>query len=186
MRKFVVPALALALALPVMAQTSEEPPPEPPPPKRSMKGRWFVGGGIGASFGTVDSIALAPLIGFHVVPRFDVGTQLYYRWVNDGRYSPSVTTNDYGVTLFARARVVAQLFLEANYQFTNYEYVLYGGGTARSTYSSFLAGAGYAVPVGKGASVYFSALYDFGYDANDPYLPYDSPWHVQIGAMVGF
>lgn len=183
-RRLALAALALVAALPAMAQA---PVPETaPPPKHSMKDRWFVGGSVGATFGTVDSIALAPMIGFHVVPRFDVGTQLYYRWVKDGRYSPSVSTNDYGVTLFARARVVAQLYLEADYQYTNYEYLTGLGGTARSTYNSFLAGAGYAIPLGRGASLYVSALYDFGYNANDPYLPYDSPWHVAIGAMVGF
>jgi hypothetical protein len=184
MKRLALAALALAAVIPAMAQSPEPPPPQAP--THSMKDRWFVGGGLGASFGTVDSIALAPMIGLHVVPRFDVGTQLYYRWVKDGRYSPSVSTNDYGVTLFARARVVAQLFLEADYQYTNYEYLTAPGSTSRATYNSFLAGAGYAIPLGHGASFYMSALYDFGYDANDPYLPYDSPWHVSIGAMVGF
>jgi hypothetical protein len=128
---------------------------------------------------------IAPMVGFHVVPRFDVGTQLYYRWSDDGRYSPSVSTNDYGVTLFARARVIAQFFLEADIQYTNYEYFV-GTGTIRDNYTTFLAGAGYGIPLGHNASFYVSALYDFGYDANDQFRPYDDPWRIQVGAAVGF
>ena len=111
--------------------------------------------------------------------------QLFYRWIDDGRYSPSVTTNDYGTTLFTRARVVASLFLEADLQFTSYEYPT-GTGTARSSYNTFLAGAGYAIPLGQNASFYVSLLYDFRYDANAAYVPYDSPWVIQVGAAVGF
>jgi opacity protein-like surface antigen len=181
MKRLALAAFAFAAVLPAMAQSSEP----VPPPKHSMKDRWFVGGSFGASFGTVDSISVSPLVGFHVTPRFDVGLQLFYRWIDDGRYSPSITTNDYGTTLFARARVVANFFLEADIQFTSYEYPT-GTGTARSNYNTFLAGAGYAFPLGHNASFYVSALYDFRYDANAAYVPYDSPWVIQIGAAVGF
>jgi hypothetical protein len=175
-------AIALAAVIPVAAQTPEE----APPPRHGGPNRWFFGGGFGLSFGTVDAVTVAPMIGYHVIPRVDVGTQLYYRWVNDSRYSPSVTTNDYGATLFMRARVAWQLYLEADYQYTNYQYVTGVGVTSRASYNSFLAGAGYGVPIGGKASLYVSALYDFGYNANDASLPYNSPWRLQVGVMVGF
>lgn len=175
-------ALAVAATLPAVAQSPDAPPPQQP---HSMKGRWFAGGSFGASFGTVDSIWVSPMIGLHVTKRVDVGLQLFYRWIDDGRYSPDITTNDYGTTLFVRGRVIQNFFLEGDVQFTSYEYPT-GTGTTRANYNSFLAGAGYSVPLGHGASFYVSALYDFGYDANDPYLPYDNPWRVSIGAAVGF
>ena len=203
-RRVVLAAAFLALGLPAAAQTPEPPPPTPPPtnpptapaPEQastpppsngsSWKSRLFVGGGFGATFGTVDSIYVAPLVGFHVIPRLDMGVQPFYRWVDDGRYSPSISTNDYGATVFARVRVFRALFLEADYEYTNYEYPNFGGGTSRANYDAFLAGAGYAIPIGGRAAFYVSALYDFSYNSNDPNLPYDNPWRVQVGATVGF
>jgi len=200
MRRLAI-AIVLFTALQAAAQTPAPvpPPPQPDPPpaqesappppkpaKHSGPSKWFAGGGFGLAFGTVDYITVAPMIGYHVIPRFDVGTQLYYSWVDDGRYSPSVETNDYGATLFARFRVFRQFFLEADYQYTNYEYVTGIGTTDRANYDAFLAGGGYGIPIGGRASFYVSALYDFSYNDNDVFLPYDSPWRIQVGAMVGF
>lgn len=160
---------------------------EPPPPaKPPGPSKWFFGGGLGATFGTVDSISVAPMIGYHVVPRVDVGIQPYYSWVRDDRYSPSVDLNEYGAFLLTRVRVYRALFLEADYQHTSYEFPTVGGDTDRDTYDAFLAGGGYGIPIAGRASMYMSALYDFSYDGDDPFLPYDSPWRFQVGVMVGF
>ena len=195
MKKLSLAAAALAFALPLYAQTSDPPSPDPVPqptpapettPKSPVLHRFFFGGGVGASFGDVDYIEVAPLVGFKVLPRFDLGVQPFYRWIDDGRYSPSVTTSDYGATLFARVRVWAGLFVEGDYQFTSYEYPNPGGGTTRDTYNTFLAGGGYAFPVASHVGLYVSALYDFSYDSNDTNRPYDSPVRVQVGVSVGF
>jgi len=151
-----------------------------------MGNRWFFGGGVGASFGTVDYVEIAPLVGFRVIPRLDIGVQPFYRWTDDGRYSPSVTSNDYGASLFARVRVIGGFFVEADYQYTSYEYPNGFGGTTRDTYDGFLAGAGYSVPVGRNVGFYVSALYDFSYDSSDILQPYDSPVRFQVGVSVGF
>jgi hypothetical protein len=178
-----------ALALPASAQTAD---PETPPPEQEkepappMKERWFFGGGVGAAFGSVDYLEIAPLVGVRVVPRLDLGLQPFFRWTNDSRYSPSVETSDYGARLFARVRVVSNFFVEADYQYTNYEYLNGFGGTTRDANNAVLAGAGYVVPLGRNVGMYFSALYDFTYNNNDPYSAYDSPVQFQIGVSVGF
>jgi len=198
MRSIALATFLLFIVLPAAAQTGPTPPPPPPPqpqpqqeqqppPESSwLKGRWFFGGGFGASFGTVDTISVAPMVGLRVAPRVSVGVQPFYSWVDDGRYSPNLTFNDYGATLFARVRVFRSLFGEADYLYSNYEYPSGPGQTSRADYNAFLAGGGYAIPLGGNASLYVSALYDFSYDDNDPFLPYDSPWRVQVGATVGF
>lgn len=185
MKTLALATLAFAVALPALAQTPTAPPPSKPA-GHSSKGKWFVGGGLGASFGTVDTLSIAPMIGYRVVPRVDVGAQIFYSWLNDGRYSPSISTNDYGMTLFTRVRLIAHLFVEADALYSNYEYITGTGTTTRDTYTTFLAGGGYSVPLGHGASFYVSALYDFGYNNDDPYQPYDNPWRVQAGASIGF
>jgi hypothetical protein len=189
LRKLALASLVLALSLPAFAQTPEPatPPDEPTAkPKPSVRDRFFFGGGVGAAFGEVDYFEISPLVGFRVVPRLDLGLQPFYRWTNDGRYSPSIESTDYGTRLFARVRIVAGFFGEADYQYTNYEYVNVYGGTTRDTSNAFLAGAGYTVPLGRNVGLYVSALYDFTYDNNDPYNPYDSPVQFQVGVSVGF
>ena len=189
LKMLVAAGFAVALACPALAQT----PGQAPEPKEEaessappMKDRFFFGGGVGAAFGTVDYFEIAPLIGMRVAPRVDLGLQPFYRWTNDGRYSPSVESTDYGARLFTRVRIVSSFFAEADYQYTNYEYVNSFGGTTRTANNAFLAGVGYTVPVGGSAGLFFSALYDFTYDSNDPYAPYDSPVQFQIGVSVGF
>ena len=189
MKKLAVAAAVLALALPAFAQTPE-PPTEPAPespakPKSSVRSKFFFGGGVGAAFGAVDYVEIAPLVGFRVAPRVDLGVQPFYRWTNASYYS----TTDYGTRLFARVRIVSSFFAEADFQFTSYEYPYeYPNGsigTTRASNSAFLAGAGYTVPLGRSAGLYFSALYDFSYD-NGPNAAYDSPVQFQVGVAVGF
>jgi len=196
------PALALIALLvvaPAFAQTQEPPPPTtpapqepaPPPPlaekpHSSMASRFFFGGGVGASFGTVDYVEVSPMVGFRVVPRFDVGFQPFYRWSDDGRYSPSIETSDYGASVFARFRIIAGFFAETDYQVTSFEFPNGTGGTDRDTYDAFLLGGGYFFGFGNHVGFYTSVLYDLSYDDNDPFIPYDSPVRVQVGVSVGF
>jgi hypothetical protein len=191
-------ALLLALsAVPALAQSPQPSPPpqqpvpqQPPPPQeqppRQQQPRWFFGGGVGAGFGSVDYVTISPLIGMRAAPRLLLGLQPFYRWTRDSLYSPTVTTNDYGAALWVRVPIVKGLFAEADYQYTSYEYPTGFGGTTRGSYNAFLAGGGYSVPAGRNVSVYFSALYDFSYDGNDPHRLYDSPVVVSAGVSVGF
>jgi hypothetical protein len=76
------------------------------------------------------------------------------------------------------------LFAEGVYEYTNYEYA-FPGGTERDSYDAVLAGGGMMFGGGKVGS-YVSALYDFSYDDDDPFRPYDSPWRYQVGVTFGF
>lgn len=204
MRKLILGLMLLALALPAVAQTPEPPqptptptpepapapPPPPPPPqpepKSSFKQRLFFGGGVGAGFGTVDYVEVSPMVGLHVVPRFDLGLQPFYQWTDDGHYSPSISTSDYGARLFARVRIWGGLFAEGDYEYTNYEYPTSPSTTTRDTYDAFLVGGGYFFGVGGKVGLYASALYDVNYDGDDPFRPYDSAIRYQLGVSVGF
>lgn len=186
MKTLALSAMLLAIATPVLAQapdSDEQPPVERP---SSFKERIFIGGSVGAGFGTIDYVSLAPLVGFHVVPRLDLGVQPFYRWTRDGRYAPSESFTDYGAAVFARVQIFKGLFGEADYEYTNYEYLSGTGGTLRDRHNTVLAGAGYAFPVGGNVALYASALYDFNYDQYNVYSTYDSPVRYQVGVAVGF
>ena len=179
--------LAFLVALvPVAALAEESPAPDPTNTRVPLSERIFFGGGIGLAFGDVDYVEVSPLVGLRVAPRVDVGLSLLYRWVSDGRYSPSLDTSDYGGTLFGRFRVAPSVFLEADWEYLNWEYIRYDLSTDRTTTSSFLAGGGYYQPLGGRSSLFFSALYNFSYDDDDPFEPYGSPWVFRAGVGVGF
>ena len=192
MRRWPVGIVLALLPLAVHAQSEPAPAPAPPapvsvtpiPPRPPMRERLFFGGGVGLSFGDVDYVELAPLVGFRVNPKVDLGVALTLRWRDDNRYD--VSTTDYGSSLFGRFRVYQNLFLEADWEYLNWEYVQTDLTEVRESTSSFLAGAGYYVPMGGRVSMAFSALYNFSYDENDPIQPYGDPWVIRAGVAVGF
>lgn len=160
------------------------PPPPPAPPKQ--KPQMFYGGGIGLAFGDIKYVELSPLVGWRFSERFGAGVSLMYRWREDTRYPSSPSYNDYGGTVFARYRLPGPMFLQAEYDYTDYEYQVTPTTTDRQGYSAYLAGVGFGGSVGRGAGAYLLALYDFAYDSNDPYRPYTSPWIIRFGVSVGF
>ena len=146
----------------------------------------FYGGGIGLSFGTIDYIEIAPMIGIQVTDEFSTGINLLYRYRDDSRYSPSLSTNDYGGGLFARYRFLPNLFAQTEYEYLNFEYYDFGGTKTSDSYSSFLVGGGLSQPVGHNVAMTAVVLYNFSYSESDIYRPYDSPWIVRVGVTAGF
>ena len=146
----------------------------------------FYGGGIGLSFGTIDYIEVAPLIGIQVTDEFSTGINLVYRYRDDSRYSPSLSTNDYGGGVFARYRVLPNLFAQTEYEYLNFEYYDFNGNKDSDSYSSFLVGGGLSQPIGTNAALHVAVLYNFSYSESDLYRPYDSPWILRVGVSAGF
>src|SRR5262245_23708824 len=184
MKSLPLAAVFLAAVAPALAQTPTAPPPSSLPPLEDQlqaPSHWFFGGGVGAGFGSVDYVYVAPLVGYQINPRFDVGLQPFYQWTQDDRYSKSFSTTDYGAGLFGRFHIYKGLFAEADYQYVSFEYVTPAFDVFRDNHNAFLAGGGYSLPMSPRSAMYFSALYDFTYDENEPYGQYyDSPWRIQV------
>ena len=166
-----------------MAQEAAPPPTAPPP---SVRDKLFFGGGVGLSFGEVDYVEIAPLIGYRFHPKMDGGIQLIYRYRNDSRYPDDLSTSDYGANVFGRYFVKPNIFLQGEYEYLNYEFVRADLSTGRDNFGSVLAGGGFHQPMGRTAGFYFSALYNFSYNDNDLYSPYSDPWVIQVGVTAGF
>ena len=187
--------LAVFAALLAGAALAQEPGERPPPPPGgdtqttgSSGGNLFYGGYVGLAFGSVQYIELSPLIGYRFSPQFGAGVGLLYRNRKDTRYSYDVSATDYGANLFARYYLGSGVFAQAEYDYTNYEYVSNSvtGATVHQPYSAFLAGVGFNTAVGRGAGVYALVLYDFNYSGSNVNQPYSSPVQFRVGVSVGF
>ena len=154
-------------------------------PAEAKSDRWWLGGGIGLSFGDVDYIEVAPLVGFNATKKFSVGGGVLYRYRKDGRFEPSLSTSDYGANVFARYHITRPLFVQGEYEYLNYEYIDFDT-TERDEFNSFMVGPGYSQRIGNNASLFVMALYNFSYDSNDERSPYDDPWRLRVGVSFGF
>jgi hypothetical protein len=165
----------------VTMQTMEQPKSAAP-----SQPKIFYGGTIGLSFGDVEYLEISPLIGVNLTRELGVGVSFLYRARKDKRYPETLTTEDYGATLFGRYNLPGPLYLQAEYEYLDYEYrtSYYGTETKRDDFSSFMAGGGVSQAIGGNASMYATVLYNFSYDQADS--PYDNPWIVRFGVGVGF
>ena len=155
-------------------------------PATAQNSNVFFGGGLGLSFGTIDYIEVAPMIGIQVTDEFSTGINLIYRYRDDSRYNPSLSTNDYGGGVFARYHILPNLFAQTEYEYLNFEYYNSTGSKASDSYSSFLVGGGISQPMGPNAALHAAILYNFSYSDSDLFRPYDSPWVVRVGVSAGF
>ncbi len=150
----------------------------------SARGDIFYGGGISASFGSVDYVELSPMIGTHITPRISTGVSVLYRYRNDERYGRKLTSNDYGFALFARYRLTPSFYLETDYEYLDHEFISSSSDSRRRQYHSFLAGGGMITPLSANSAMYMSVLYNLNYDEDN--TPYGDPWVVRFGISVGF
>jgi hypothetical protein len=155
-------------------------------PAKPAQPRIFYGGTLGLGFGDVQYFEFSPMVGVNLTRELGVGVQLTYRHRKDTRYQQDLTTDDYGATLFGRYRLPGPFYLQAEYEYLDYEYRtnFVTNATERSSFSSFMAGGGVSQAVGNNASIYATLLYNFSYDQEDS--PYSNPWILRFGVGIGF
>jgi len=175
-----------SISLTAAAQWGEEPMQDKP----SFTDRMFFGGGLGLSFSSsYDYFSVSPIIGYRLSQKVATGLSIIYRYNNYKYVTPSISTNDYGVSPFIRYQFYGPLFLHAEYEYLNNEYITYTGEAVRKSFTSFMAGGGFFQPVGRHAGIYISALYNFSYrNPTSPYdyYPYSSPLVLRAGITAGF
>ena len=185
MKSLFITAVVVLCASSLYAQWGEEALGEKPEWQR----RVFTGGGLGASFNSYyDYIAVSPLIGYRLTERLAAGVQVQYRYTNYKQYVPEVSTNDWGVSPFLRFSVFGPVFLHAEYEYLNYQYIR-AGEKYRQGFNSFMAGGGFFQPIGRNAGFYIVALYNFSYvdpAGSNTISPYTNPLVLRVGVTAGF
>ena len=151
-----------------------------------LRDRIVTGGGLGLGFGSVqDFFSVSPMIGYRLTARLLAGTGITYRYTNYKVFKPSMKLNDYGVSPFLRFTFYRNIFLQTEYEYLNYEFPLTVSETTRRSFDSFLAGGGFIQPLGERFAFYLMALYNFSYQDQVQYSPYDSPIVIRAGINIG-
>ena len=91
---------------------------------------------------------------------------------------------DYGGSLFARYRLVPQLYADAEYQVINYETFSTLGESSRDTVSFLLLSGGGVQPLGGRTSASVEVLVDVLQDSGSPYEDWQPV--ASAGVAVGF
>ncbi len=146
-------------------------------PKTDWKDKFYVGGNVGAQFGTFTFINLAPLVGFKITDRFSIGTQIQYQYFRDNSVA-SFESHVFGYSGFARFFFTQNLFAHTEYQVLNGRFDNSG---QRSNIPNLFIGGGYMYPISDNVSFGIVALYEV---LRRTYSPYRNPT-INVGVNVG-
>lgn len=175
------------------SKTETAPSPQPPQTYHKSPSKIYYGGSLGFNFwGDTKRISVEPLIGYKITPQLSAGVKLRFEWIsyeyNFLNEKKDINTNNYGGSVFARYRVIPQLYLHAEYAYLSYEYAAPtlsdSENTERNGIPFLLLGGGYTQRIGGNAWAYVEALWDVIQDEKSPYKS-GEPF-ISVGAGIGF
>jgi len=147
------------------------------------KDRIFIGGNLGATFGTITNVNVSPMIGYKFTPKTIAGITLTYQYYK--QESPEYQTSIYGGGLFARQYLFNEpigpfdkIFLHSEYEGLNFAAYHPTNPEYRKWLYTGLLGGGV-----QSGFFTITALYILNHDVNNS--PYGAvPYVIRIG--VGF
>lgn len=157
---------------------------EPAPPvkaKPNNQQKIFYGGNLGASFGNYTMVGIYPLVGYNLTPKFSVGVKFLYQYISDKRYEETYTSSNYGGSLFARLRIIPQIYLHAEYAQMSYELYNGLGESSRTSIPFVFLGAGYRQSLGGAVWLNAQVLFDVLQDSNSPYGSWEPFFSLGFG-----
>jgi hypothetical protein len=153
--------------------------------------RWYYGGNIGFSFwNDYFYLGVYPLVGYKVTPKLSLGAKVGYAYISDDRYEPlpALNTSNYGGSIFARYRLIPQLYFHTEYATWSYENVVNltnaGYDTEREWVPYLFLGGGFSQQLGPNTWAFVEVLFDVLQDENSPYEEWEP--FISFGVGVGF
>ena len=151
--------------------------------------RLVVGGGLGASFGSVLYIELSPTALYFITDMFRVGGGMTYRYVNDTSPGSEYKANVIGGRAIAQHEIFGGLFAHAEYEYLKARY-FEDNLNAEINFPSFLVGGGYAMPIGGGSKngpesrsmIQLQVLYPIS--LNPGYSLYFYPVEIRMAVLI--
>lgn len=140
----------------------------------------YWGGGFGLGFTQYETLVdLSPLVGYKITPKFSAGVGIVYNYYQNRFYTPSLTLNIYGGTLFTRFLITDFLFAHAEYQPLNGPWR--HPDPHRFMIHNVWVGGGLRQAAGSNASFMLMALWN----VNENQYSYPLSPQIRIGFMVG-
>jgi len=149
---------------------------------KSHQNKLFFGGSLGFSFGSYTSIRVYPMIGYKLTPKLSTGVKFMYEYSKHN--ASSNTYNNYGASIFARYRIIPQIYVHAEYNYMNYQGYNYNNEGYRYAVPYLFLGGGFVQRIGKSTYAYAEILFDVLNDSNSPYNEWN-PFY-SVGVSVGF
>lgn len=148
--------------------------------------RMFVGGNLGASFGSITYVDISPLVGYRFTDRLMAGvggTYIYLKTNFQG--FQNYETNIYGGRVFGRFYITESIFTHVEQEFLNgnfYEPTQRFQINRRTIYNTYV-GAGYQSAIGMNSGAYILVLYNLNQTYYSKQL-YPNPI-IRIGFNIG-
>jgi hypothetical protein len=150
--------------------------------KPPLRDRIYYGGSVVFTFGDVTRIGVYPMVAYKIRPKLSIGLEAGYEYVKYDDFDQSA--NNYGGSVFARYRLVPQLYAHAEYQLINYEIFTSPTTSTREWIPYLLVGGGLAKHMGQRTWAYVEVLFDLLQDEKSPYDDWEP--FVSAGIGVGF
>lgn len=198
MKKIILLSLiAVSTILPDSLDTKQDSLQTPPKTQvtqpQQTASKWYYGGTLGFSFwNDYFYLTIQPMVGYKVTPKLSLGAKIGYAYMSDDSYEPfpTLTTHNYGASIFSRFRLIPQLYAHAEFVYASYEQIT-SFDIPNNTYITerdwvpfLLLGGGFVQSVGPNTSLFIEVLVDVLNDDNSPY----EEWYpiVSFGVGVGF
>jgi hypothetical protein len=160
-----------------------------PDTEASGKSKIFYGGNINFAFwNEYFYIGLYPMIGYKLTTGLAAGARIGYAYISDGRYNPTLKSDNYGAGVFARYNLFPSVYVKAEYLYFSMERAVNilsdNYDTERVGVPFLLMGAGYNHNVGNNISVFFEISFDVIQDDNSPFESGDPLFSIGMGVGI--
>jgi hypothetical protein len=142
----------------------------------------YYGGSVTLSFGNATQIGIFPMIGYKVSPKFSLGGEIGYEYVNYDDFDES--SHNFGGGVFGRYRFIPQLYGHAEVDLVSYDIPALSGESSREAVPFVLLGGGFVQPLSPRTSLFAEVLVDVLQDDNSPYDDWEPIFSIGVG--VGF
>jgi hypothetical protein len=144
----------------------------------------YFGGNLGLSFGTYTMVGIYPIVGYKITPALSSGIKITYQYINDSRSNTTYTSSNYGGSVFARYRIITQIYAHIEYETINYELFDNTYNKYRDWIPFLYVGGGFSQSIGGNTWVNAQILFDVLQDSRSPYNEWEPFYSIGVG--VGF
>ena len=146
------------------------------------KSKFYIGGNLGLSFGSVSLIYIAPVVTYDITEDFHVGVGASYEYYSNRNFNPIYNISTYGGKAFARYYLFQDLFAHVEFDKYYYKDSYYNpGNTPLLSVNKMYAGGGYRQWIGANAYTTIMLLFDL---TNNNYILGENPI-IRVGMAFG-